>query len=157
MAQRADGPLMLNQVMGNASEEPWHNRLHALEHLGGLETIAIPETESARKRMRVVTDRGRDCAIALPRDQVLSDGAVLYCRDGIAIVARIDSGARLRLVPHSVADALRLGHWCGNLHWKVVFGDGFMDVILDGPEQRYRDRLRDLAELARFDIAAPAE
>lgn len=147
-----EGPLMLDRILGQATEAPWAETLHALEHLGGLETVAIPEAEAARKRIRLTTDRGRDCAIALPRAQKLTDGAVLYCRDGMAIVARIDGGARLRLVPQSLGDALRLGHWCGNLHWKVVFGEGWMEVILDGPEAGYRDRLRDLAPLARFDI-----
>ena len=143
---------MLDRILGQAAEAPWAETLHALDHLGGLETVAIPEAEAGRKRIRLTTDRGRDCAIALPRAQKLTDGAVLYCRDGMAIVARIDGGARLRLVPQSLGDALRLGHWCGNLHWKVVFGEGWMEVILDGPEARYRDRLRDLAPLARFDI-----
>lgn len=143
---------MLDRILGQAAEAPWAEMLHALDHLGGLETVAISEAEAGRKRIRLTTDRGRDCAIALPRAQKLTDGAVLYCRDGVAIVARIDGGARLRLVPQSLGDALRLGHWCGNLHWKVVFGEGWMEVILDGPEARYRDRLRDLAPLARFDI-----
>lgn len=150
-----DGPLMLERVLGHAKDADWHDRLHALEHLGGLEQVSIPEAEAARKRFRIATDRGRDCAIALPRDQMLIDGSVLYCRDGLAIVARIDGGARMRLVPATVADALRLGHWCGNLHWKVVFGPGWMDVVLDGPEARYRERLRDLAGLARFTIEDP--
>ena len=114
--------------------------------------VTVRVVDAAEGRMLNRDYRGRDCAIALPRAQKLTDGAVLYCRDGMAIVARIDGGARLRLVPHSLGDALRLGHWCGNLHWKVVFGEGWMDVILDGPEARYRDRLRDLATLARFDI-----
>ncbi|WP_370202994.1 urease accessory protein UreE [Salipiger bermudensis] len=146
-------PLMLEAILGAASEPRWHDRLHALEHEGGLDFVSIPETDAARKRMRVTTDRGRDCAIALPRGQSLTDGAVLFHDGGLAIVARIDGAARMRLIPETIDDAMRLGHWCGNLHWKVVFGAGWMDVVLDGPEERYRDRLRDLAGLARFEIA----
>ncbi|WP_328288566.1 urease accessory protein UreE [Paracoccus lichenicola] len=148
-------PLMLLSVLGHAGDRDWHDRLHAMEHLGQVEVLAIPEAEAARKRMRVRSDRGRDCAIALSRDQSLSDGAVLYCDDRLAIVARVDGAARLRLTPASVDDALRLGHWCGNLHWKVVFLPGAMQVVLEGPVQRYLDRLRDLHGLADFTVEAP--
>lgn len=150
--QRSDRPMMLEAVLGLASDREWHDRLHALEHEGGLETVSIPEADAARKRMRVTTDRGRDCAIALPREQALTDGAVLYHDGRLAIVARIDGAARMRLRPATVDDAMRLGHWCGNLHWKVVFGDGVMDVVLDGPRERYEARLVDLKGLADFEI-----
>lgn len=150
--QSSDGPTMLEAVLGLASDGEWHDRLHALEHEGGLETVSIPEADAARRRMRVTTDRGRDCAIALPREQGLTDGAVLYHDGRLAIVLRIDGAARMRLRPVTVNDALRLGHWCGNLHWKVIFGDGVMDVVLDGPRERYEARLTDLKDLADFEI-----
>ncbi len=149
------GPLMLETVLGLASDPQWHDRLHALEHEGGLEWLAIPEADAGRKRMRLQTDRGRDCAIALPREQALADGAVLFHDGRLAIAVRIDGAARMRLRPATVDDALRLGHWCGNLHWKVIFGDGVMDVVLDGPPERYEARLADLRGLADFDIIAP--
>ena len=150
--QIPDGPLMLEAVLGRAADAEWHDRLHALEHEGALETVSIPEADAARKRMRVTTDRGRDCAIALPREQGLSDGAVLFHDGRLAIIARIDGAARMRLKPATVDDALRLGHWCGNLHWKGVFGAGVMDVVLDGPRDRYEARLTDLRGLADFEI-----
>lgn len=148
-------PLMLVSVLGHAGDSRWHDRLHAMEHRGQVEVLAIPESDAARRRMRVMSDRGRDCAIALSRDQALSDGAVLYCDDSLAIVARVDGAARLLLTPATVDDALRLGHWCGNLHWKVVFLPGAMQVVLEGPVQRYLDRLHDLRGLARFTVDAP--
>jgi urease accessory protein len=144
--------MMLETVLGLSSDSEWHDRLHALEHEGALEVVSIPEADAARKRMRVVTDRGRDCAIALSREQGLSDGAVLFHDGRLAIVARILGSARMRLRPASVDDAMRLGHWCGNLHWKVVFGNGVMDVVLDGPRERYEARLVDLRSLADFEI-----
>ncbi|MBU2959987.1 urease accessory protein UreE [Citreicella sp. C3M06] len=147
-----DGPMMLETVLGMAADAQWHDRLHALEHEGGVEFLSIPEADAARKRMRVTTDRGRDCAIALPREQGLSDGAVLFHDGRLAIVARIDGAARMRLRPASIDDAMRLGHWCGNLHWKVIFGQGVMDVVLDGPRARYEARLADLRGLAEFVI-----
>ncbi|NIY98058.1 urease accessory protein UreE [Salipiger sp. HF18] len=123
-------PLQVTALLGNARSDR-HDAVHALEH------------------------KGREVQIALPRDQSLEDGAVLHLDDTLAIVQRVDSGARLTLVPHDLPSALRLGHWCGNLHWKVSFAEGVTSVLLDGPEARYRARLRDLEGLASFHIAEP--
>ncbi|CAM3251661.1 urease accessory protein UreE [Paracoccus nototheniae] len=148
-------PLILTAILGHAGDGAWHDRLHAMEHQGRVEVLTIPATEAARKRMRLRSDRGRDCAIALARDQGLTDGAVLYCDDDLAILARVDGAARLRLEPATVADALRLGHWCGNLHWKVDFHPDAMEIVLDGPPDPYLDRLRDLQGLAQVRIVMP--
>jgi len=148
----SEAPLMLEAVLGQTSDPEWHDRLHALEHEGALEYLSIPEADSGRKRMRLNTDKGRDCAIALSREQFLQDGVVLFYNGQMGIVARIDGAARMRLKPATVDDAMRLGHWCGNLHWKVVFGHGVLDVVLDGPIDRYIDRLQDLRDLADFAI-----
>lgn len=147
--------MMLTAVLGHAGDSDWHDRLHAMEHQGRVEVLSIAAADAARKRMRLRSDRGRDCAIALPRDQVLADGAVLYCDDDLAVVARIDGAARLRLQPETLGDAMRLGHWCGNLHWKVVFHPDAMEIVLEGPADHYLDRLRDLQGLARFHIVMP--
>ncbi len=145
-------PLILTTILGHAGDAVWQDRLHAMEHQGRVDVLTISAPEAARKRMRLRSDRGRDCAIALPRDQVLADGAVLYCDSSLAILARVDGAARLRLEPAGTEDALRLGHWCGNLHWKVDFHEDAMEVVLEGPADRYLDRLRDLQGLARFRI-----
>jgi urease accessory protein len=144
--------MLLTRVLGHAEDPALYDRLHALEHLGRVETVSVPAAEAARRRLRTVTDRGRDCAIALDREDRLADGVVLHLDDDLAVVVRIDAGARLRLTPADMAAALRLGHLCGNLHWRVEFGPGWMDVILDRPAETYRDRLRDLAGLATFGV-----
>lgn len=147
--------MLLTRILGHADDPSIHDRLHALEHEGRVEIIAVPEAEAARRRLRAATDRGRDCAIALARADRLSDGAVLHLSEDLAIVVKLDGGARLRLVPADVASALRIGHWCGNLHWRVEFAPGHMDVILERPEDTYRERLRDLEALARFRVERP--
>lgn len=145
-------PLEISNILGSAHGD-LHDAVHAMEHRGLVEWVDIPHADAARKRLRATTDRGRDCMIALPRSAQLEDGAVLHLTDDLAVVLRVDSGARLVLVPHDLQSALRLGHWCGNLHWKVDFGPDHMAVLLDGPEERYRARLRDLEALADFHIA----
>lgn len=144
--------LEIGSILGSAHGD-LHDAVHALEHRGRVEWIDIPRADAARKRLRAATDKGRDCLIALPRSAQLEDGAVLHLSDDLAVVLRVDSGERLVLVPHDLQSALRLGHWCGNLHWKVEFGPEHMAVLLDGPEERYRARLADLEALANFHIA----
>lgn len=143
--------LEITGIRGSAHGD-LHDAVHALEHRGQVEWIDISHADAARKRLRAVTDKGRDCRIALPRSARMADGAVLHLSDALAVVLRVDSGERLVLVPHDLQSALRLGHWCGNLHWKVAFGAGHMAVLLDGSEDRYRARLKDLEGLADFHI-----
>ena len=147
-----DGPLHLTGIVGQADAPGLHDRLHALEHRGRLETVRIARADAARRRMRLTTDRGRPVALALPREARLADGAVLHLTDDLGVVARVDGGPRLRLVPADPDSALRVGWHCGNLHWKVDFAEGGIEVQMDGPEAAYRDRLRDLATLARFTV-----
>lgn len=144
--------MLLTRILGHSSDPALHDKVHALEHRGRVETIVVPESEAARRRLRAATDRGRDCAIALDRTDRLTDGAVLHLTEDLAILVRLDGGARLRLIPADLASALRLGHWCGNLHWRVEFAPDHMDVILERPEETYRERLRDLQQLASFRI-----
>ena len=145
-----DTPLRIEALVGHAAD--LHDRLHALDHRGGLETVRIARADAARRRMRLTTDRGREIALALPRSARLEDGAVLHLDDALAVVARVDGGPRLRLVPADADSALRVGWHCGNLHWKVDFRDGGIEVHMDGPEASYRDRLRDLETQARFTV-----
>ena len=155
-ASRPPDPLHVTAIVGNASGD-LHDAVHALEHAGRVEFVDIPAADAARRRLRAVTDRGREVTIALARDVQMADGAVLALTSELAVVLRVDSGARLVIIPEDLSSAMRLGHWCGNLHWKVDFGADRMSILLDGPEDRYRDRLRDLQGLARFRIVEDAQ
>lgn len=145
-------PLRLSAILGQLSEQPWHDRAHAAEAAGLLETVRIARVDAPRKRMRLSTDKGRDVALALPRDVSLVDGAVLLAEVTLMIVARIEGGPRLRLVPADPASALRLGYFCGNLHWKADFRDDVIEINMDGPEDTYRARLVDAEKLCAFTI-----
>jgi urease accessory protein UreE len=61
-------------------------------------------------------------------------------------------GPRLRLTPADAAAGLRLGYFCGNLHWKADFRDGAVEIVMDGPEETYRARLRDAEALCAFSV-----
>jgi urease accessory protein len=131
----------LTHIVGYASDPEIADRLHALGHRGRVEHIDLDRDDTLRHRLRVVSDAGADCAIALPRDQKLAEGAVLLLDDERAIVVRMTEESWLAIAPRDAASALELGYFVGNLHWRVKFANGHMRIALEGPEQDYLDRL----------------
>ena len=118
--------LHLNRIVGNSSSGELAEKLHRLSHDGQLEEIRLSAADAARKRLRVETDKGTDCAIALNRDTNLENGSVLLLEDDRAIVVRMLETTWLRIQPRDSEAALELGYFTGNLHWRVRF-DG--DVL----------------------------
>lgn len=141
--------LKLSAILGLATDHDLHERLHALEHRGAVETIVLEPRDMARHRLRTETDKGTACAIALPRDVTLEDGAVLLLEDDRAVVVRSAVQRWLALVPRDAAAALELGYHAGNLHWRVHFEAGRLLVALEGPEATYLDRLTAFLEDGR--------
>jgi len=132
----------VTHIVGYASDPKIADRLHALDHRGCVEHIDLEREDTLRHRLRAVSDAGADYAIALPRDQRLAEGAVLWLDDDRAVVVRMNEESWLALAPRDAACALELGYFAGNLHWRVKFANGHMRIALEGPEQDYLDRLR---------------
>ena len=63
--------LKLEAILGLATEPDIAEALHHLEHHGQVEYLTLSEADTQRHRLRVLTDRGTECAIALPRHQHL--------------------------------------------------------------------------------------
>ena len=141
--------LQLTRILGHVSDADLSDRLQAIAHAGGVETIQLARADAPRHRLRTTTDRGTDVAIALDRHDALSDGAVLYLVEGRAIVVRMPEEAWLTLAPRDLAAALELGYHAGNLHWRVRFAAGRLQVALEGPEPTYTDRLGPLLASGR--------
>ncbi len=133
--------LHLNLILGNASGDEMAEKIHRLSHAGNLEKIELSAADTARKRLRVTTDKGTDCAIALNRDLSLENGSVMLLDDERAIVVRMLETEWLRVAPADSAAALELGYFVGNLHWRVRFQGAVLEIALEGPEQNYLDRL----------------
>ena len=133
--------LHLNHILGNASGDEMAEKIHRLSHAGNLEKIELSAADTARKRLRVTTDKGTDCAIALNRDLSLENGSVLLLDDKRAIVVRMLETEWLRVAPADSAAALELGYFVGNLHWRVRFQGAVLEIALEGPKQNYLDRL----------------
>ena len=149
--------LRLTRIVGNATDATVAERLHALEHDGLVETISLDAADTARKRLRVATDKGTDCAIALARSERLANGAVLLLEEGRAVVVRMRETVWLALGPRDMAAALELGYFCGNLHWRVRFEGTLLKVALDGPRESYLARLAQHLEDGRARLVDEVE
>lgn len=136
--------LRLHGIIGHESDAAFQVRLHHLEHHDSIELLFVPPDEAGRKRFRLVTDRGTDCAVSLDRGEQLTNGALLYIDSKTAIIARFGQQSVWRLRPADPATALKLGWNAGNLHWRVRFEDDCLVVLLDGPLTDYRARLEHL-------------
>ena len=136
--------LRLHGIIGHETDAAFQARLHDLEHHGGTHNSSMPPDEAGRKRFRLATDRGTDCAVSLDRDEQLTDGALLYINSRTAIIARFGQQSVWRLRPADPAAALRLGWSAGSLHWRVRFEGDCLVVLLDGPLADYRARLEHL-------------
>ena len=138
--------MRLHGIIGTVDDPAYQPMLHALEHAGGIELLFVPPGDVNRKRFRLPTDRGTDCAVSFDRDEDLVDGALLYIDPQRAIIARFGEQQVWRLKPRDQAAALKLGWNAGNLHWRVRFEGGTLAVLLDGPLHTYRARILPLLE-----------
>ncbi|MFA5122943.1 hypothetical protein [Zavarzinia sp.] len=151
---RHDAPRVrhVNQVLGSRMAFPFNDVLHRLEHEGSLEYLRIPTADLSRRRLRVVGTKGTEYLIALPRESVLYDGAVVVIEDTLGAVVRVDEQLWLRLAPATTADALELGYHAGNLHWRVRFDGAQLLVALEGPASAVTARLKPLLDAGRVEV-----
>jgi urease accessory protein len=133
--------LRVESVIGSRADPDLYERLHHLEHEGAIEFVTVRPDDVSRHRLLARTDRGEEVAIALPRQQMLYDGAVLVLDERRAVIVRTSEQNWLRLSPLTAGDALELGYLAGNLHWRVRFHDGDLLVALDGPTAAYLARV----------------
>lgn len=108
--------LRLDRVVSNITDPSLSEQFHRLEHVGSIEYITLDQEDIKRKRLRVLTDKGTDCAITLERDQSLENGSVLWLESTRAIVVRLPETQWLELKVSSINAALELGYFAGNLH-----------------------------------------
>lgn len=143
--------LRVSGIVGGRLDPGLHERLHRLEHRGALDTVEIGAADLPRRRFRTTSRAGRTVEIALPREQALFDGAVLWLGDEGALLLRVAAQRWLRLVPQTRDDALALGYHAGNLHWRVRFEGDALLVALEAPPEDYLARLGPLGAPGRLD------
>lgn len=145
--------LRIDHVLGSRIDPNFSEDLHRLEHSGGVDIVSIPVADLARRRLLATTRGGQELAIALPRNEKLFDGAVLFIDDARAIVVHAGTERWLRLVPRSIADAIELGYQAGNLHWRVRFEGEALFVALEGRAEDYIARLDELIGSRRIGVS----
>jgi len=133
--------LKLLEVVGPVTDPVIADKLHHLEHHGRVEYITLSEEDTQRRRLRVVTDAGTECALVLDRSAQLYDGAVMLLTDEHAVVVRTQEPDWLRLQPLDVAAALEVGYFAGNMHWTVRFAGDVLEISLQGEPSSYLERL----------------
>jgi len=144
--------LTLTTILGHSSEMLLAERLHQVSHSGHVEFLLLDRNDTPRRRLRGVTDRGTDVAIALDRDEKLSDGAVILLEPDRAIVVRMSEQSWIKIVPRDSDCALEVGYFIGNLHWRVHFEPGAILIALEGPENHYTNRLAHLASEGKIRV-----
>ncbi|HEY0287002.1 MAG TPA: urease accessory protein UreE [Pseudomonas sp.] len=133
--------LILDRIVGQASDPELADRLHELSHAGQVETLSLSGSDIQRHRLRLNSDHGTDCAIRLERHQQLSNGSVLMLDNQRAIVVQMQAQTYLDLQPRDTAAALELGYFAGNMHWAVRFSGTVLQIPLNGPQADYLERL----------------
>ncbi len=144
----------LTNIIGYSTDHDISGQLHALSYDDRVEYLLLNREDTHRHRLRVTTDKGTDCAIALDRETNLEDGSVLSLDDDGAIVVRMKQEQWLNFKPRDAAAALELGYFAGNLHWRVRFIDGVLGVAIEGPEKFYLDRLASHVSSGLIEIVA---
>lgn len=133
--------LRIQTVLGLATDPAMASALHSLAHTGAVEFVELETKDLARRRLRVCTDKGTECAIALSRSERLQNGSVLELTEERAVVIRLCAQEWLTLEAADIESALRLGFLAGHLHWRVEFCGRQIKVAVDGPRASYMDRL----------------
>lgn len=131
-------------IVGNATDPVLAEKLHLIQHRGKIEYITIGASDVARKRLRLFTDQGTECTIAIARSEQLQNGCVLYLSENRAIVVRLKEERWLRLEASKPESALQLGFLAGHHHWRVRFDGVHLLVALDGTAESYEARIAHL-------------
>jgi len=138
--------LTIDRIVSHADDAETSRELERLTSSGLVEYVIVSPADVPRHRLRLVTNAGTECLVALPRDEHLSDGAVLLLEANLAVVARVQARTWLRLRVRDASAGLRVGHLAGHLHWAVQFHGDELWVGLDDPEGSYVARIEHFLE-----------
>ena len=144
--------IILEKILGFVSDKIYEEKIHILSHKNKVEYIILEPSDVSRKRIRIKSDKGTDCAISLERDTILSDGAILFFSDKKALVIKINKQKWLEINVNSKKDSIQFGYFIGNLHCKVKFKDENVLIALEGPLSNYTDRIGDFLKNNQISI-----
>jgi urease accessory protein len=137
-------------IIGNAAQASFSEQLHHLEHENKVDYLTLSSDDIQRKRLKAFSSTGKECGIALARDQKLYGGAILHLADDYALVVRSTDAQWLRCRPKDAAAALELGYFAGNMHWSVRFQGEILEIEIKGKVEDYQERLTHLLSAGRI-------
>lgn len=149
--------LRLTSIVGRASDPAIAERLHHVEHHGGVESVRLSRQDMARRRQHLHTDKGTEVALLLDRDAVLENGSVLLLEHHRAVLVVLDEPQWLVIRAADAASALELGYFAGNMHWKVRFDGARLCIALEGPRESYLLRLDHLLQQHAVQVEPAAD
>ena len=138
--------MIVNEIIGLITDHDISNQLHDVSHHGVAEKIILSSADISRHRLKVKTNRGRDIAIQLPRNQHLQNGSVLHLAQDHAIWIEVDEPKYLSIKPSSIEVALELGYFAGNMHWPIRFKADVLQIQMQSHEAYYLERLSQFIE-----------
>ena len=117
--------LRIETIQGNLSKNGDLQRLHArLLVEGGVETVTISRMDATKNRQRLVTDRGREVIIDVPRGMTIGRGDVLgHDLKSILVVEWLPEETFILTIERSddwreqVERAVRIGYLLGMKHF----------------------------------------
>ena len=142
----------ITAIIGNSTDPKFSGKLHDLAHLDRVEYLILDREDTLRHRLRAKTDKGTDCAVALSRSSNLKNGSVLHLDGNGAIVVRMVEESWLNMKPTNSGNAMELGYFVGNLHWRVRFDGEILSIGQDGPLSFYLERLQPFLDSGKAEI-----
>jgi urease accessory protein len=139
-------PVACTGILADIADPAVHARIHLLESHDALEIVRLGRGDLSRHRLRAATNKGTECAIALPRHEHLFDGAVLFLDETRAIVVRAEPEHWLAFRVANPAAGLELGYFAGNMHWPVRFEGDQLYVAGGADAKHVMERLRRLLD-----------
>ena len=145
--------LRLDSIVGHASDPHIADKLHVLDHDDGVERIVLSESDTQRKRLRLSTNKGTDCAIILNRSEQLINGSVLLLNEERAVIVELDVTPWLIVEPDGIDSAIEIGFLAGHLHWRIRFDGPRLLLAIEQAEQNYRDRIAKHMDIKKIHFA----
>ncbi|HVZ03925.1 urease accessory protein UreE [Hyphomicrobium sp.] len=142
--------IVVTEIVGSVTDEHIAERLHRIDHEGGVEVLSMADT--LRRRWRGKTDRGTDVVIALNANDELEDGAILLLEPTRAIVLRTSAQRWIRVRIRDVDAAAEVGYCIGNQHWRVRFEPGEIQIAVEGTAKEYIEKLNSIRHRSALEI-----
>ena len=149
--------IRVERVEGNINDDSKLRKLHdLLADKGSLEHVLISRKESTKSRLRLVSDRGREVIIDVPRGVKLRHGDVLSSNENHMLVAEWIREDTMIITVSSkqnwekqVQLGVKLGYILGIKHWPLCV-DG--NTIFVPVEDAREDTAKPFSSLEGIDI-----